>query len=187
MDVTKLDAATHQLTTAIWLYFEDLDPISVHTLACAAAEVLDQLCAHRGVRSVRQELLDLVRTDKRKEVSRALNAARNFFKHADTDPDEVLTGFADDRNLYPLLLACLGLRRVLGEKAPLPVEVGVYEGWVSIIKPDALALPATNAASLQFGEEIRGEPRHVQKELGRDALMAVSGRADRWRRRGAMV
>jgi hypothetical protein len=44
MKITKLDAAKRQLATAIRLYFEDRDPVSVHTLVMAAGEIIDRLC-----------------------------------------------------------------------------------------------------------------------------------------------
>jgi hypothetical protein len=110
-----------------------------------------------------------------------MNAARKFFKHADRDPDEVLTNFTDDRNMAPLLLAGAGLRRV--QETNIPLEVGIFEGWLSIIKPELLVMPLTHEASAEFGNDMRSEPRHVQKELGRDALVHLSVRADVWVRR----
>jgi hypothetical protein len=44
--ITKLEAARRQLVTAIRIYFADGDPISTHTLAAAAFEILDDLDNH---------------------------------------------------------------------------------------------------------------------------------------------
>ena len=41
--IAKLDAAKRQLQTAIALFFDDGDPISIHTLACAAYDVIDDV------------------------------------------------------------------------------------------------------------------------------------------------
>jgi hypothetical protein len=41
--ISKLDAARRQLDTAIRLYFMEGDPVSVHTLAAAAFEILKDL------------------------------------------------------------------------------------------------------------------------------------------------
>jgi len=41
--LSKLNVAKRQLETAIKLYFNDNDPVSIHTLACAAREILSDL------------------------------------------------------------------------------------------------------------------------------------------------
>jgi hypothetical protein len=41
--ITKPDAARRQLETAIKLYFDEGDPASVHTLCCAAYELIQVL------------------------------------------------------------------------------------------------------------------------------------------------
>ena len=43
MIISKLDAAKRQLEMAIKLYFNDDDPISIHTLASASEEILMKL------------------------------------------------------------------------------------------------------------------------------------------------
>ena len=48
LPVSKFDAARRQLETAIRLYFFQGDPISIHTLASAAAQILHDLSRHRG-------------------------------------------------------------------------------------------------------------------------------------------
>jgi len=41
--VKKLEAAKRQLHTAITLWFADTDPVSVHTLACAAQQIVHDI------------------------------------------------------------------------------------------------------------------------------------------------
>ena len=103
MDITSREAALNQLATAIRLYFEDRDPVSVHTLISAAGELLDQMV---GSNSPRNELLtkaDVV--GRRREISDKLNAPRNFFKHGSNDIEPIFRGFSDDRNFYRLGLS----------------------------------------------------------------------------------
>jgi hypothetical protein len=47
MNISKIDAAKSRLMPAIELYFEDRDPVSVHTLAMAAAEIIDRHAKQR--------------------------------------------------------------------------------------------------------------------------------------------
>src|SRR5438128_1514480 len=48
IQVTKLDAVRRQLETAIILWFHDGDPVSIHTLAAAAYQIIYDINAHRG-------------------------------------------------------------------------------------------------------------------------------------------
>jgi hypothetical protein len=182
MDVTKREAACRQLATAIWLYFEDIDPMSVHTLANAAGEIIDGLLKQQGFPSGRDESLGLIVPERRDEIGRLLNRGRNFLKHH-SQPDSVLEGFGDEWNTLPIWVGCAGLRRLYG--ADVPLEVGVWEGWLSVVEPDLLSVPATQEASGALGNTMRHAPRSAQKAWGRDLLVEVSGRADRWRHAGA--
>jgi len=86
--VKKIDAAEEQLKTAISLYFADETPVSVHTLAMAAHEILDQICAHKKLeRGIVQKFSESIKSEKRGEFWQKINEAKNFFKHARSDPD----------------------------------------------------------------------------------------------------
>jgi hypothetical protein len=82
MIVTKLDAARHQLQTAIELWIEDRDPVSVHTLAYAAYQIIHDLNRHAKGPTL---LLDSeeVKPTRRQEFINAVKSAAVFFKHAD--------------------------------------------------------------------------------------------------------
>jgi hypothetical protein len=43
MKISKLDAAQRQMDAAIFIYFHDVDPVSVHTLVGAAHILLTDL------------------------------------------------------------------------------------------------------------------------------------------------
>lgn len=84
--VKKLEAAKRQLQTAITLWFADADPVSVHTLACAAHQVIHDINADRKGTEL---LLDsvVIKEEFRGEYLSEMRKAMNFFKHADRDPD----------------------------------------------------------------------------------------------------
>jgi len=171
MDVTKTEAAQQQLTTAIRLYFEDRDPISVHTLAMAASEIIDQLCRSNKVPSMRDEMMADIDPVHHKMVFDALHKSRNFFKHASPNrPNEVLRDFNDDQNLYAVLVACEGLRR-FGIR---PREATIFTAWVAVILPVlAHDPPPADAVAAVFGD-IGSLSRAAQKECGRDALLLAA-------------
>jgi hypothetical protein len=79
--VTKKIAATNQLETAISLWLEERDPVSVHTLAAAANDILHALGSHVGKPSPFNKWL---KTVSKKTQERRL-APQNFFKHGFRD------------------------------------------------------------------------------------------------------
>jgi hypothetical protein len=79
--VTKELAATHQLESAIFLWLHAFDPISVHTLAAAANEILNALGSTIGTPAAFNKWL---KTISKKSQARRL-APQNFFKHGFRD------------------------------------------------------------------------------------------------------
>jgi len=86
LTLTKLETAGRQLKTAISLFFNHEDPISIHTLTCAAYNVLVDVNKHRGGKSM--FVKERYPSQPGSPDRNALNAPENFFKHADRDPDE---------------------------------------------------------------------------------------------------
>jgi hypothetical protein len=86
----KLTCARTQLDTAISLYFTDGDPVSIHTLASAAYELLRGINAARGGEPLPLEFAFLNLPDQkplRKRMLQQFHRFQNFFKHADQDPE----------------------------------------------------------------------------------------------------
>jgi len=167
MDITKLEAAKSQIKTAIELYFEDRDPISVHTLAMAAAEIIDRLCEAKGHKSMRSHFMSLILPQHRKKVSDALNKAVNFFKHASSSrPNQVLTDFSDDRNQLAIMFAVDGLRQ-LGITTP---ETAAFTSWQMLVNPTLFLNPPPRETMLSVFGDIWSQPRSEQKRYGRDAI-----------------
>ena len=90
LKLTKHDAARLQLKTAIRLFFEERDPVSIHTLASADQEVFRDLLRARGIPSPSIKDTDRVKPEYKKLWLQAMNREQNFLKHADRDPDEIL-------------------------------------------------------------------------------------------------
>lgn len=133
---TKLGVAKHQLVTAIQLFLQDHDPVSIYTLASNAWEVVDALGSRKGFSSS-------VSDESREHIESGLdlkrdyvNPYRNFFKHADQDPDAVLTGFDDRKNDGILYLAAEDYIR-LNRRSPL--ELQVYQTWFLAVYVEKVA------------------------------------------------
>src|ERR1700730_13308714 len=78
VSVTKRSAAITQLETAIWLWFNEIDPISVHTLAVAAHDCFGALVSHVGREP--SELHAWLKSQSKERQKRA-RLTQNFFKH----------------------------------------------------------------------------------------------------------
>ncbi len=131
VNVTKLDAAKRQLETAIVLYFQYGDPVSIHTLCLAAYDVIQILNKKRnsplGLDDMMLKDVHLFLGSKadKKRFHDSLTAAQNFFKHANSDANS--THMLDTR-LTELLLfdAVQKYSRLLGG---LPKMMVLYSIW----------------------------------------------------------
>ena len=81
LKIGKLDAARRQLETAIALWFKGGDPVSIHTLAYAAYEIIHTVSKKRNPNR-RDLLFDtlLVRDEYRKEFAELDQTSRKFFQ-----------------------------------------------------------------------------------------------------------
>ena len=89
--IGKLEAAKRQLETAIDLYFNYKDPVSIHTLCAAAYNIVHDVNTQRGGDPMVKDLWRLLDTRQAKEFKQHINRVDNFLKHADKDPDGLCT------------------------------------------------------------------------------------------------
>jgi hypothetical protein len=88
--ISKLDAARRQLDTAIKLFFDNEDGLSVHTLAYASFKVLFDIYPVHQDDDFAAKIDELI-----SQIGwKRFNQTANFLKHADRDPHESLK----DRN-----------------------------------------------------------------------------------------
>lgn len=98
LELSKLESAGRQLLTAVDLFFAEADPVAIHTLTCAAYNILRDLNkARKGA--------PMIAKDRYAQLSGILsisdlNAPENFFKHADRDAEAILV-------FYPKYTECL--------------------------------------------------------------------------------
>ncbi|HMN15391.1 MAG TPA: hypothetical protein PKD55_24000 [Bellilinea sp.] len=143
--IQKLEAARRNLAAAVRLFFERGDPIAVHTLTAAAQGVFRDVAKSRGLShtSILHDHPDIPAAA-RKEWRKILNAPRNFFKHADKDPDGTLE-FDEKVNETLLLDACITLTELSEQGLS---EANVYLGWFTTANPELRAALSKN----QIGE-----------------------------------
>lgn len=124
LSLSKLDAAKRQLETAIRLYFNYGDPVSIHTLACAAHEIISDLNKNYGGKPM--IVSDYIIKDEYKNyfITR-IREPQNFFKHADRDSGNVID-FKPEVTQYFIFDAISKYLEITGEKVPYFV---IFSGW----------------------------------------------------------
>jgi hypothetical protein len=85
--VSKLAAGRRQLDCAIEMWFADKDPVAVHTLACAAHQIIHDIHAHKFPDKPLFLNTPLAKEEYRAKFISIFKDAPNFFKHADRNPD----------------------------------------------------------------------------------------------------
>ena len=156
LKVSKLDAAKRQLETVIRMYFNDADPVSIHTLTAAAYNILRDVNSKTGGSPmlIKDQLVADVFPEYKKEVRDLINEAENFFKHANVDHDLVLD-FNPFLTEFLIMDACDKYRQLSGESHPLMV---IYRGWMMMnyqdifnLAPDQLNVLKTHSTVLISG------------------------------------
>ena len=154
LQISKLDAAKRQLEMAIVLYFHEADPVSIHTLTAAAYNIIRDINAKRGglPMYVKGLFFSIIKEEYRQEIIKKIQAAENFFKHADKDSDEVLK-FNPAQTELLILDACMKYYEMTGEKVPSHV---VFQGWYAMNNPEAYSLPPEMDAFIREQERKFG-------------------------------
>ena len=131
--LSKFDVAEHQLLQAITMFFRDEDPVSIHTLCEAAAQVLSDIGKKYGAKSFLRQS-DIIREDKKKEWLSYLFKSRNFFKHADRDKDKHHE-FKTELNDFSLLDAVNMYAAIKKEWVP---ETLAFQSWFAVEHPNLI-------------------------------------------------
>lgn len=134
--VTKVDAARRQLSTAIRLFFERRDTISIHTLVAAAQGVMHDLLEKRGPgKGSFLKSGTLVRPEKRAEYFKLITGAQNFFKHADREPVDAVLDFYPEPIELSILDVVDMLQRYTGRHQ---ADAIVFLLWFGVKRPGIL-------------------------------------------------
>lgn len=162
--VTKFGAMRRQLTAAVKLWFDDGDPIAIHTLLFASHEILHTIFRIRGHKNL---LFDNPNVNPmyQKEWAKKLTAAATFFKHARADPNAVID-FNPQLNEMFLLFSIFALREMKEELAP---EERAFTHWTFVNRPEIMIERSYDGIAIETIEELRGVSR---KQFLENALSA---------------
>lgn len=138
--ITKIEAARRQLQAAIEMFFSRGDAVAIGTLAYNALEISSTLAGLRGEEdwTAFKKVAEQHQTTP-KEVRDLFHKPRNFFKHADRDPDDVLESWTDDDVAHLLAFTVIQF----GEVAERSVEmwsalIWYYAALADVKAPEAL-------------------------------------------------
>jgi hypothetical protein len=133
MKVSRLQAAKRQLRTAITMWFHEADPVSTHTLACAAYQIIHELNAkNKGPKLLFDA--DFIKEEFRPEANRLMKRPFDFFKHAGVKKEESIE-FNPAMTEGFLLFGLRGLEQ-MGVKAN-DIDA-TFNYWTMIHKPHFL-------------------------------------------------
>lgn len=157
--VSKLDVARRQLRTAIRLWFYDADPISTHTLAYAATEIIRVILKKRNPKS--QHLFDVmpIKEEYRPMILDALRKHANFFKHGSKDPNETIEFNPELSEIFILIsiVALGGCGEAPGD------EESAFMLWMQLHSPELLNPEGQKLLSDRVPVETLNVMRRVQK------------------------
>jgi glutaredoxin 2 len=138
--ISKLDTSKRQLETAIRLYFQSGDPVSIHTLTAAAYNVIRDINQKRGGPPMltKDKMLEFVKPEFQKALRDKINEAENFFKHADRDHNATIT-FNPAETEMLIMDAASQYYKLTEEDSPL---FAVFRGWFMAKNPDLFTLPS---------------------------------------------
>jgi hypothetical protein len=135
LTIGKLDAARRQLSAAITLWFGSDDPVSIHTLAHAAYEIIHTVSRKRNP-DRRDLLFDsiVVKDEYRQDFNALMREPANFFKHASKDGDAAIEFKPILTELF-FMYSILGIS-LCGER--LNKSESAFLAWIHIHKPNLL-------------------------------------------------
>lgn len=137
--VSKLDVARRQLEQAIFLFFNDGDPIAIHTLVAAAYNIVRDLNIKTNAdgKMIKTKLVNEAKESERKRIKDKISEAENFFKHADRDPEAVL-------NFNPSMTGLLlydAIQHYKSLSSENSAYFKVYDAWVILMNIGAANVP----------------------------------------------
>ncbi len=128
--------AKSQLIEAIHLFFEERDPVSVHTLSGASLEILNDHITDKGIVWDNNLIFHYeaiyIKEECRKEWQAKVREAKFFFKHADRDlkKGKIEIEFDPETNEFYILEAIKTLGAVIKEEHFWPAEFKIFLAWI---------------------------------------------------------
>lgn len=119
MEISKLDAAKRELETAIRLFLNYADPVSIHLLAHTTLDLLKEMGKKEGVNSIVFDTLkSMVKKHYREKFLKVISDPGNYFKHYHKKPNKSLK-FNPKSTEFLIYDACMIYEGLTKEKEPI--------------------------------------------------------------------
>ena len=172
MRISKFEAANLQLDRAIQLCFDDVDPISTHTLLGASSVLIYDLVEKLVPNSSWENHIQIDNSISKTDYIRETRKAQNFFKHADKDPLEVLE-FDRNDTLHLLFITVSNCHILLNhfDQNKLSDEQSIFELWYLARTPEIKQINSTiNIVTRKLFPGLDKLNLKEQLEAGKKAL-----------------
>lgn len=165
---TKIDISEAHINAAIGLFFADSHPAPIHLLAASALSMMTSIGSYTGVDTFFHMVSDGDR-DEMRRLSILANRVPNFMKHADRDPEEILSGFTDRDNDDLLFVAAHDFGQIASGTS---IEMQVFQAWhyaiyTKKVSEIGLKYQSMIRRCIALFPGIRSREREGQKDLGR--------------------
>jgi hypothetical protein len=150
--VDKMDVARRQLKTAIRLWFEDGDPVAIHTLIFASHEITHRLFKESGQSDLMFDST-IIKDEHRKEYALMLKEDGIFFKHADRGTSRDTREFVIGRNFLFILMTAIGIGKMVSD---MNDEESIFMYWCRVHHPSWFAIGEHNTIQENEVKKLRG-------------------------------
>jgi hypothetical protein len=178
---SKLDVARRQLGTALALFLDDSDPVSVHVLACGGGEIAEHLAEVHGGAPFRSHLLASNPGLDAKKLRGIRNRHWNAFKHAtkhngrEREDSELIAAFSDTANDHHLFIGWYDYGAAAGR---LPIEAQAFQVWYLALYPEKQSAHANHAHCTALFPDLPRMSRPQQKARLREEISKARSRPD---------
>ena len=168
--INKMQAAVFQLIEAIELFFEERDPVSIHTLSGAALQIINDHIKKVDSNIAIHPNSPYVNEEHRKAWIKAMNGPKNFFKHADRDIEIgiIEINFETNINEYIIYGAIHNLKNIDAKLYQDNIVFSVFETWFihnhpELFNKDIISSPIKILSNLEI--KITWDNKHSVLEL----------------------
>ncbi len=182
MSKLKIASARRQLGTALALYLQDSDPVSVHCLAGGGCELIEYYAKKAGAQPFASHVLMTFPEMKIQEVRKLQRQYWNAFKHAthqhsgtERDDDKLLTGFTDEQNDHVLFIGWYDYAAAVNR---IPIEAQVHQVWYLSLHPDKLATQYRSEHYESVFPKLDQRSRAEQKRMLNEVIARTRTDAD---------
>jgi hypothetical protein len=177
---SKIEAARRQLGTALHLYLNDSDPVSVLCLAGGGCEVIEHSVAKSGRKPFMSLMLETHPDLDAAKLHKIQRRYWNAFKHAldlkgkERDDEDLLAAFDDRQNDHMLFIGWYDYAQAVNK---MPIEAQAHQAWYLALYPEKLDPRFSKEQFERLFPNLKNLTRAKQKLRLKNAIRRV--RADK--------